>query len=410
MNYNFRKELFMASRDRLKNGQETKELRKFLARELSRKESPLVQIEKARKNAISVSSGDTKELLKSFSKNLPMDSELRKLFSQTLKLDMVSDKKTKNAEKVKNKNKTNKIEKPFYPRRFPTHFNVKNSPKNGVKAINIPRGSEKTIMFDTDVENNYFDRVEEPGELNIALLTYKSNITDGGNEKGPPKKIEDVFNVNKSSPKNGTIRVSLNPKAEVRVGDEIEVEVTLTAPGEGFKDLFWAKITGPEAKKESFQKEEEEDLLGLPEFILVYKEEKEEQKVTTWDTLEEQGITMAYDTVMYPLGKGDSELERIYINMDSKVFKNYLSNFKYPNEEQLKMAENKYISSVYFHTLFLYTITKNRGYQIVKPNEEKSADETVDIAEYLMDIFGHFYSTFILNYGGMDDMMTGLGD
>ena len=35
-------------------------------------------------------------------------------------------------------------------------------------VVTIPIGGEKTILFDTDVENNYFDRIEEPGELKIA--------------------------------------------------------------------------------------------------------------------------------------------------------------------------------------------------------------------------------------------------
>ena len=116
---------------------------------------------------------------------------------------------------------------------------------------------------------------------------------------------------------------------------------------------------------------------------------------------------MDYDTVMYPLGKGDSELECIYINMDSHVFKSFMSKTKHPNEQQIKMAENKYISSVYFHTLFLYTITKNRGYQITQLKDSKQEPEEVDVAEYLKDVFDHFYSTFILNYGGMEEMMEG---
>ena len=130
----------------------------------------------------------------------------------------------------------------------------------------------------------------------------------------------------------------------------------------------------------------------------------------TWDKLDAQSIEMNYETVMYPLGKGESELERIYINMDSNVFKSFKSKTKHPNEQQIKMAENKYISSVYFHTLFLYTITKNRGYQIVKPEKDKNEPEPIDLADYLKDVFDHFYSTFILNYGGMEEMMTGLGD
>lgn len=408
MNYEFRKELFMASRDRLKDGEETKALRKFLAKELSKKGSVLSEIEKKRKDSISADSGDTKELLKSFTKNLPMDNEIMKLLNQTFKLDKAGDQKPKNNHANDKKHKEEKA--PFKPQRFPTLFNLKINEKEGVKAINIPRGNEKTILFDTDVENHYFDRIEEPGDLNISLVTHKSNDVKGGDKKGEPNDVDELFNIHKSSPKEGKIRISLNPKAQVNVGDEIEMKVSLTAPGEDLEELFWAKITEPEEKKEKVKKSDESEPLGLPEFTLVYKEEKEDKQVTTWDKLEEQSVGMGYDTVMYPLGKGDKELERVFINMDSTVFKSFLSKTRNPTEEQLKLAENKYISSVYFHTLFLYTITQNRGYQISKMNKEKNDSDPVEVSEYLKDIFDNFYSTFILNFGGMEEMMVGVGN
>lgn len=407
MKYDFRKELFMASRDRLKDGEETKSLRKFLASELSKKDSPLAEIEKLRKDSITADSGDTKELLKSFTKNLPLDSELMKLLNQTFKLELNSDRKK--GDQPPRKKPEKKPQTPFNPQRFPTHFDLQIKENGGIKAINIPRGTEKTITFDTDVENHYFDRVEEPGDMQIALVGPNRNDTEGGDEAGKGRRIEEVFNVHKSSPKDGKIRVSLIPKAEVRVGEDYQVEVTLSAPGEDFKELFWARITEPEKKKEHIPKEEPDEPLGLPEFILVYKEDKEEQEVVTWDKLEEQGITMDWETVMFPLGTGDSELDKIYINMDSHVLKGFLSKNKHPSEEQIKLAENKYISSVYFHVLFLYTITKNRGYGITK-SKDGSNPETVDLSDYLKDIFDNYYSTFILNYGGMEEMMMGVSD
>jgi len=409
MKYDFRKELFMASRDRLKDGDEIKALRQFLAKELSKKDSPLSEIEKRRKDSITADAGDTKELLKSFTKNLPMDSELMELLDQTLKLDLAADKKPKNDNHSKKKKASREEKYPFNPQRFPTRFNMKAALNNGLKAINIPRGTEKTIQFDTDVENTYFDRIEEPGEMKIALVSYKPNETEGGTDKGEPKGVEELFNINKSSPKDGKLRVSLNPKADVRVGDEIEMKVTLTAPGEDLEELFWAKITEPEAKKEKVKKEEEDEPLGLPAHELVYKEEKEGKDVTTWYKFEDQGISMGYDTVMHSSVKGD-KLERIYINMDSRVFKSFMSKTKHPTEQQIEMAKNKYILSVYYHTLFLYTITKNRGYQITQLKDGKQEPEDVEVAEYLKDVFDHRYFEFILNYGGVEEVMAGVGD
>ena len=42
--------------------------------------------------------------------------------------------------------------------------------------------------------------------------------------------------------------------------------------------------------------------------------------------------------------------------------------------------------------------------------EGKNELEHVDLGQYLKDLFDHYYSTFILNFGGMEAMMQGIGD
>ncbi|RYE37718.1 MAG: hypothetical protein EOP48_28260, partial [Sphingobacteriales bacterium] len=99
MKYEFRKELFMASRDRLRAGDESIALREYLKKKLMK--SKLDEINKRRKDSIGFESEDTSELIKSFAKNLPKDTELFKLLQDTLKLD----EKKKDVEK--NKSTTN---------------------------------------------------------------------------------------------------------------------------------------------------------------------------------------------------------------------------------------------------------------------------------------------------------------
>lgn len=110
---------------------------------------------------------------------------------------------------------------------------------------------------------------------------------------------------------------------------------------------------------------------------------------------------------MYPMVSGEN-LEKIYINMDSNVLKTFKSKYKNANSEQIEISNNKYISSVYFHTLFLYTITKKRKYLIKQ--EVDGNEDFVDIGTYLRDIFETFYSEFILNFGGAEELMQGVGD
>lgn len=87
----------------------------------------------------------------------------------------------------------------------------------------------------------------------------------------------------------------------------------------------------------------------------------------------------------------------IFINMDSRILKSYKSKLK--SEEQINIADRRYLSAVYFHTIFLYMITKNRNY-IIKRAEgnANNRDEDVDLPEYLVDIFNTYYSEFLLNF------------
>lgn len=404
MSYNFRKELFMASRDRLKDSEETKLLRDFLAKRLGASSGRLAAIESKRKDTISVDSGDTKELLRSFTKTLPMNSDLLKLLDQTFKLEQKKEK----PEKKDKKQKTQKEDiVPFNPKRFPTYFKLKAKNDEEKEIAQIPLGGEKIIRFESDVEDQYFDRVEDPSDLKIALLDFRNNETSGGLNPGPIERIEDVFNVNISSPSQGVIKVVLNPKKETKVGDAIKVKASLGAPGDDLEQIFWVKISEPNAPKESFKKDDKaEELIGLPEFILAFEQDRE--NAVTWEQVTAAtGEDMNIYTVMYPMASGES-LEKIYINMDSKVLKNFKSKHKNANENQLEVANRKYISSVYFHTLFLYTITKNRKYKIIQDKEGQ--DQDIDLGSYLKDLFESYYSEFILNFGGTNELLHGIAD
>ena len=407
MKYNFRKELFMASRDRLKNGTETRFLREFLRQKLTHKESRLVEIEKKRKDAFAMESSDAKDLLKNFTKSLPLNSELLKLIDHTFKLEQ---KKEKPKAKNHKKGKTPKEQIPFHPQRFPSFFKL-NKKNDGKKEVaSIPLGGDKTITFETDVENHYFDRVEEPGEMQVALLNLtKKNESTGGDKAGIGE-IEDVFNVDKRSPKEGKIKLGLNAKknAPVEVGDMCQLKVTLDGTGEEFEEILWVKIAQKEQPKEKTPNEDEIDQenLGLPEFILVYQEPKKNQM--SWETASESlGENIEWETVMVPIASGDT-LEKILVNMDSRVLKNYKSKYRNITEEQINVAERKYIASVYFHTLFLYTISKKQKYNMIQ--QVDGEDREVDLASYLKDVFQSFYSEFILNFGGMEELMQGLSD
>ncbi len=249
MKPDFREEIFMSDRERLSKGEDALALRDYLGKKL--RKSQLDEINRHRKESIGLESEDTSELIKSFAKNLPKDSELFKLLQNTLKLEEKKEtKKSEDGQRPKNV----KEEKPFNPSRFPSLFKL-NGSKGGITVINLPVNGEKTIRFDTDVEDDYFDRVDEPGELQIALLKIKRNIVGGGDKPGSKKEISEYLNIVKSSPSRGTIRLTLNPTHELKIDDEVEIKVSLTAPGEAKDEMLLVKIVQPEAPKEKAPKQ-----------------------------------------------------------------------------------------------------------------------------------------------------------
>jgi hypothetical protein len=113
---------------------------------------------------------------------------------------------------------------------------------------------------------------------------------------------------------------------------------------------------------------------------------------------------MNYETVMNPVASGDI-LEKIYINLDSTVFLNYRKKLK--NEEQIIVAQKRYIAAVYFHSLFLYMITKKKNYKLCLTSGDNDEDITID--DYIRDVFDSYYSDFLLNFG-MEQLMGSLED
>lgn len=395
----FRDELFMASRDRLKDGDESKELKALLIKNLTK--SKLQELYKKRKDNLSVDGEDASDILKNIAKGLSINKDLMSLIQQTFKLDIPP--KEKQKEKKKENTDTSnkeKEEEPFHPNRFPTAFRMKGS-KDGNNVVKIPEGGEKVVRFETDVENHYFDRVEEPGQLKITILNFTSNQVKGGKDVGSPKEPSEMITVNETSPDNGTIKIYMSPAEDVKVGDAFELKVTLTNPGSDFDQYLMVKIVEADKPKESKPKQDDgEELSGLPPYVLVYKEGKEGSK--TFEDLESNGISMDYSTVMHPQLESD-KLEKIFINMDSTVLKTYKSKFR--TEDQLTTADRRYITSVYFHTLMLFAISKQKKYRF--SIQENGQDAEKDLTDYLKDVFESHYSSFLLNFG-IDELMQNL--
>ena len=92
--------------------------------------------------------------------------------------------------------------------------------------------------------------------------------------------------------------------------------------------------------------------------------------------------------------------------MESGVFLKHRASLK--SQEAIEVAEKRYISSVYFHTLFLYTITQNRKYRLQRDADERHAED-VSVPDYVKDLFRNHYAEFLLTFE-MDQLITALED
>lgn len=218
MNTNSSQDIFMANRSTTKKSEKLDILKKEIA-EMLKSNEILKKLNDERKNAILLGGDDKKdnELINSILSKIPLGT-----LTDVLNMEKGGDIDVEPEPKKNPKDKAKKDTTPFEGKRFPAIFKI-NLPENdeGKKIKSIPLNKNGHITFETNVEENYFYRPEEPGELKIQILGGKNETeTKGGNAPGKPNKIEDYFDVRISGPSNGTIKLILKPTEEMKVDDE----------------------------------------------------------------------------------------------------------------------------------------------------------------------------------------------
>jgi hypothetical protein len=186
----------------------------------------------------------------------------------------------------------------------------------------------------------------------------------------------------------------------MNVGDTVELQARLSSPAGDLTEIVLVRITDPERKPPQ-QRPELEPPIGIPDLVLCSREGGEGRK--SWDDVNEAGVEMDYGVVVQPFIDED-KLSRIYVNVDSKVLKDFKGSAK--SSEASELAERRYVSAVYFHTLFLFATTKSREYDL-----QQGAGETrkqVEIADYISDLFSASYAQFLLNFDTAD-LMEAIG-
>lgn len=389
-----RNELFMASRDRLKGSDTGDAVRKHLRDMLLASE--LAEIAKRRRASLSVDSSDTGQMLRDLTRNMPMNESLAKILRQTFDLPGPRPGASPKERREKEPRKREPRDAPpFDPRRYPSTFKARggDGSEGGIRLYKLPKHGSLAINFATDVENDYFDRTDDPGSLSLAVMRPAQTGGGGGNVTSRSEEGE-LLDITRSSPADGTIRIGLRASGEILVGDTFEVQAKLSSPAGELVETVLVRVTDPEQRPPR-KIEEELPPLGLPELVLCSREGGEGMK--SWEDLNAAGVEMDYGIVVQPEVEED-KLSRIYVNVDSTVLKDFKGSAK--SAEASELADRRYISAVYFHVLFIFATTKSRKYELQRGEGESM--QQVELSDYVQDLFSSAYAQFLLSFDTAD--------
>ncbi len=197
-----REDLFLASRDRLRRNEVYEEIVSTLQRDL--KQHPgLRELNAARRSArIEKALDDQEDVVQTLERILKTDPSLAQLLDPGDRL-VTTLPPPKPSE--------------FKGRRFPTYFRLAGDPKKLVKKT-CPLNRTCKVDFETDAENDYFDRSESPGEM---IVDPSDDIRESG------------------SLWNGTYTARFKPPSDAKPGEQHEVSVYVNDPDRDAKGSWW---------------------------------------------------------------------------------------------------------------------------------------------------------------------------
>ncbi|CAI8347443.1 MAG: Uncharacterised protein [Bacteroidota bacterium] len=380
-----RQDLFMSNRTHLKQCPKTEHLLDEVIG-LLKKSSELKKLNNERKSSLLRDSKSDKDLIETFLSKLPVDKDVVNLLKKNGSLDFL---KSAGNKINTNNNKAKKTEQKKL-NRFPSIFNLNlKKDKNGKVYKTIPLDSTGKASIETDVEDDYLFRSVEKGEFEIQVL-QKRNKTEKPVKPNPnpfPDDVTDILTINREGPVDGSIKLLIKPNEKAKVGDEVEVRASLSAPGQEFECVFNVivdeKIDKPKTKEEA----PSETFPNLPTPRKAFKEKQEESDLTWAD---ENLNWSGHDIVKVITGDEENEMivDGIVVNMDSFALLNFISKNRISTEKEINFIKDKYFLSIYLHSLFLFSIM-----QKMRNDDEKL--KPLEIDEFISNMIKP-YASFLL--------------
>lgn len=185
-----REDFFLASRDRVRVGSELYEAIREQLRESLTSHQGLKELNQRRREQELLKPPEGQREVDRFQQLLDADPALKRLFG-------IGDRLV---------TRTGPGEpKPFVGRQFPTFFRLVNEPKTGL-VKRIPLNRFGYIQFETDATNNYFNRHDSPGKIEISRPEL----------------------VTRQQLWNGRFNLGMNVPPDVSIGEQFEVNVTVS--------------------------------------------------------------------------------------------------------------------------------------------------------------------------------------
>lgn len=386
-----RQELFMASRDRLKQGKNYNELRSDIIA-LLKSDSDINQMNQEYKGREFRETSEDRDLVESIFSQLKNNKEIKGMFTGTNgAFSFFTKKVPKQVDKpkpiVKKEEKKNL-------KRYPSVFKVKGYEKdndNFIKAIK--KGSKGKIILETDVENEFLSRSEDSGTLEITTLDYGNHGGFGGGNRLPSNDHQKL-KVQTAGPYNGEIQLYIEPKEEAEVGESIPLSIKMISTAGELEVIVFVKIEKEaEQQKTPKKKTLDEPEMALPGLIRVVKSNPEENE-RTWAECD-----MTADSIVKLLIGSSGAVEEILINMDSNLVKK-LVNAKGVSIERVR---NRYLANIYSHALMVYTTMYGYYSREDIEMDRRIANEVQDRLNEAVEFSFRYYSNFLMTFEDVSD-------
>jgi hypothetical protein len=336
--------LFASSRDRRRDSELARSLDDNIAKELRDNDFLRQLNERRRDEKIFQNPKDDDFMKRVMGKLLSKNDEIAKVLGLKGDIRHGLRKLTKPDKHLRDKN--------FIGKRFPSYVKLKNVAAGNIKMM--PQNGECKLQLETDVEDEYLLRPNDPGELKIKFLA--SAIREGDKPIKPGPHDEEPFDVNVVGPNQGEIKIRVKSKNEMPVGHEVPISITLTSPSGDHVLTAIVKLMKPNPE-ESEHEVDSKDSYSLPQLIEVYREKKEGLQCRTW---EEYQWTEDDICCILPSSDKDHLVDAVAVNMDARVIHDHMRQKKITgtNVEHLKRL---FKVAVYLLALIIYLSVSERA-------------------------------------------------